>query len=321
VKQKDILIGLLLTLLIIALMFAGLFMGSVNITSFDSNSLYILWHIRLPRVLMSVLTGGGLAICGTAYQAIFRNPLSDPYTLGVSSGASLGAALAIVLGLEGFFLGVGGFAFIFALLTVLIIINIASVGSRIHTTTLLLAGTSINFLISAIIAILMVVNQHSMERIIFWTLGSLAFSKMSDVVVVAIFVVLAFVLLRFHAKDLNALLMGSDTAHCLGIDVERTKKTILLFTTLMIGVIVSYCGVIGFVGLVVPHIVRLLVGSDNRRIIPFSFLGGAIFMLLADIASRTLAAPSELPIGAITAFVGAPFFIYLLYNAKKKLNL
>src|SRR5574344_2927689 len=189
-------------------MFAGLFMGSVNITSFDSNSLYILWHIRLPRVLMSVLSGGGLAICGAAYQAIFRNPLSDPYTLGVSSGASLGAALAIVLGLEGVLIGTGGLAFLFALLNYWIIVCIASVGSRIHTTTLLLAGTSINFLIAALIAILMVTNAHSMEKIIFWTLGSLSFSKMSDVYIVAIFVFIAFIVLLFYAKDLNALLMG-----------------------------------------------------------------------------------------------------------------
>lgn len=301
-------------------MLLGLFLGSVDIRSFDDNSLYIIKNIRLPRVIMCVLSGAGLSVCGAAYQAIFRNPLSDPYTLGISSGASLGAALAIVLGFDNFFFGVGGFAFLFALLTVWVIIRIASVGNRLHITTLLLAGISINFLMAALISILMVMNQDSMEKIIFWTMGSLSGSKFSDIWVVLTFVLLGSIIIRVYARELNALLTGNDSARSLGVNVEKTKKLILFFSTLMIGVIVSYCGVIGFVGLIVPHIVRLLVGSDNRKIIPYSIFGGMIFMLLADILSRTLIAPSELPIGSITAVVGAPFFIYLLYNAKKKLN-
>lgn len=166
----------------------------------------------------------------------------------------------------------------------------------------------------------MVVNQDSMDKIIFWTMGSLSGSKFSDIAIVLPFVLIGIVIIRIYARELNALLTGNDTARSLGVNVERTKKLILFFSTLMIGVIVSYCGVIGFVGLIVPHIIRLLVGSDNRRIIPYSIFGGMIFMLVADIISRTAIAPSELPIGSITAVVGAPFFIYLLYNAKKKLN-
>lgn len=318
--NKDIIWYCLLTIIVLGLMFLGLFLGSVDISSFDGNSLYIIKEIRLPRVIMCVLTGAGLSVCGAAYQAIFRNPLSDPYTLGISSGASFGAALAIVLGLDSFFFGIGGFAFLFALLTVWVIIRIASVGNRLHITTLLLAGISINFLMSALISILMVMNQKSMDKIIFWTMGSLSGSKFSDIFVVLTFVLLGIIIIRVYARELNALLTGNDSARSLGVNVERTKKLVLFFSTLMIGVIVSYCGVIGFVGLIVPHIIRLLVGSDNRRIIPYSVYGGMIFMLLADILSRTLIAPSELPIGSITAVVGAPFFIYLLYNAKKKLN-
>ncbi len=318
--RKDIIWYCLLTIVVLGLMLLGLFLGSVDISSFDDNSLYIIKNIRLPRVIMCVLSGAGLAVCGAAYQAIFRNPLSDPYTLGISSGASLGAALAIVLGFDNFFFGVGGFAFLFALLTVWVIIRIASVGNRLHITTLLLAGISINFLMAALISILMVMNQDSMDKIIFWTMGSLSGSKFSDIWVVLTFVLLGTIIIRVYARELNALLTGNDSARSLGVNVERTKKLILFFSTLMIGVIVSYCGVIGFVGLIVPHIVRLLVGSDNRKIIPYSIFGGMIFMLLADILSRTLIAPSELPIGSITAVVGAPFFIYLLYNAKKKLN-
>lgn len=319
-RRKDIIIYCLLTIVVLGLMILGLFLGSVDIRSFDENSLYIIQNLRLPRVIMCVLSGAGLAVCGAAYQAIFRNPLSDPYTLGISSGAALGAATAIVLGLDVFFFSIGGFAFSFALLTVFIIIRISSVGNRLHITTLLLAGISINFLIAAIISIIMVVNQDSMDKIIFWTMGSLSGSKFSDIAIVLPFVLIGIVIIRIYARELNALLTGNDTARSLGVNVERTKKLILFFSTLMIGVIVSYCGVIGFVGLIVPHIIRLLVGSDNRRIIPFSIFGGMIFMLVADIISRTAIAPSELPIGSITAVVGAPFFIYLLYNAKKKLN-
>ena len=319
-RRKDIILYCLLTIVVLGLMILGLFLGSVDIRSFDENSLYIIKHLRLPRVIMCVLSGAGLAVCGAAYQAIFRNPLSDPYTLGISSGAALGAATAIVLGLDVFFFSIGGFAFSYALLTVWIIIRISSVGNRLHITTLLLAGISINFLIAAIISIIMVVNQDSMDKIIFWTMGSLSGSKFSDIAIVFPFVLIGIIIIRIYARELNALLTGNDTARSLGVNVERTKKLILFFSTLMIGVIVSYCGVIGFVGLIVPHIIRLLVGSDNRRIIPFSIFGGMIFMLVADIISRTAIAPSELPIGSITAVVGAPFFIYLLYNAKKKLN-
>lgn len=319
-RKKDIILYCLLTIVVLGLMILGLFLGSVDIRSFDENSLYIIKHLRLPRVIMCVLSGAGLAVCGAAYQAIFRNPLSDPYTLGISSGAALGAAIAIVLGLDVFFFSIGGFAFSFALLTVWIIIRISSVGNRLHITTLLLAGISINFLIAAIISIIMVVNQDSMDKIIFWTMGSLSGSKFSDITIVLPFVLIGIIIIRIYARELNALLTGNDTARSLGVNVERTKKIILFFSTLMIGVIVSYCGVIGFVGLIVPHIIRLLVGSDNRRIIPYSIFGGMIFMLVADIISRTVIAPSELPIGSITAVVGAPFFIYLLYNAKKKLN-
>ncbi len=305
----------------------GLAIGSVRVDVYsyffakpDPTTSYIITNLRLPRVIMSLLAGSGLAVCGTAYQAIFRNPLSDPYILGVSSGASLGAAIAIILGLDIFMFGITIPAFITALITVWTIVKLASVGNRLHNTTLLLSGISINFLMAAIISLIMVLNRDSMDKIIFWTMGSLSASQFSDLWIVFTFVSIGILVIRIFAKDLNILLIGSDTARSLGVDVERTKKIILFFSTLMIAVIVSYCGVIGFIGLIVPHIVRLLVGNDNRRIIPYSILGGMLFTLLADILARTLIAPSEIPIGAITSIIGAPFFIFLLYNAKKKLN-
>lgn len=281
---------------------------------------YIIFNIRIPRTLFATLAGAGLSVCGLAFQSIFRNPLSDPYILGVSSGASLGATLAIVLGLENIFLGISGMSFIFAFLSIFIIIKIASYGNRIHTTTLLLAGISINFLASAFISLLMTLNQEQIEKIVFWTMGSLSNISYHSLIGVSIAVVIGILCITYNARALNALLIDTQTAKSLGVNVERTKRIILLICTLMVALIVSESGVIGFIGLVVPHIVRLIIGSDNRRMIPFSILGGIIFMLSSDIISRTLIPPAEIPVGSITALIGSPFFIYLLFNAKKRLK-
>ena len=217
-----------------------------------------------------------------------------PYILGVSSGASLGAATAIVLGAEGFVLGIGMSSFLAAIITVFVIIRIASYGNRIHTSTLLLAGISINFLISSVISLLVVLNREQMTKIIFWTMGSLSYIDMTDLAMVAICVAIGIFTVLFHARDLNALLIDNQTAQSLGV--------------------------IGFVGLVVPHMVRLVIGADNRRLVPFSIVGGIIFMTLGDILSKVIIPPAEIPPGSITALIGAPFFIYLLFNSKKQLN-
>ncbi len=281
---------------------------------------YIVFSLRLPRVLFAAIGGAGLAVCGLAFQSIFRNPLSDPYVLGVSSGASLGAAVAIVLGAEGFALGIGLSSFLTAIITVFLLIRIASYGNRIHTSTLLLAGISINFLISSVISLLMVLNKEQMEKIIFWTMGSLSYIDYSDLAMAGVVVAIGIITVLFFARNLNAMLLGEESARSLGVNTERTKLVLLVVCTLMVSVIVSCSGVIGFVGLVVPHIVRQFTGSDNRKLLPFSILGGMIFLTLGDILSRTLIPPSEIPPGSITALIGAPFFIYLLFNSKKQLN-
>lgn len=311
---------IILTGIILVLCFFACIFGSVDISELTSADKYILYNIRLPRVLMCIVAGATLAVCGGAYQAVFKNPLSDPYILGVSSGASLGASFAIVLGLDALIIGVPLIAFVFALLTVALIMKLSRVGNRMHTTTLILAGISFNFLFSAIISLIMFIDREDMHKIYFWTMGSLSGIKYSDVIIVAFFTVLGYIMLKMLAKRMNALLLGDISAQSIGIDVEKTKKSILIVSTLMTSAVVSYCGVIGFVGLIVPHIIRLIVGGDNRKILPYSVFGGIIFMLLADILARTLASPNELPIGTITSIVGAPFFIYLLYNAKQKLH-
>ena len=271
----------------------------------------------MPRIVLSALVGAALSVCGAAYQSVFRNPLTDPYVLGISSGASLGAAIAILLGLEAYLLGVGACALVSGLLTILVIYRIASIGNRMHTTTLLLTGVCITFLMSALISFLMVLRQDKMDSIIFWTMGSFASASWTDVAIVAPVVAVGIGVVLYHCRDLNLLLAGSETAKSLGVEVERVKKVLLLATTLMVAFCVSTCGVIGFVGLVVPHCIRLVSGPDNRRIVPYAIVVGALFLLLCDTMARTLLMPAELPVGSLTALVGAPLFIYLLYKNKK----
>ena len=282
----------------------------------DTNVVF--WNLRLPRIILCVLIGSVLSVSGATYQSVFRNPLTDPYVLGISSGASLGAAVAILLGLESSFFGVGLLALATALLTVLLIYKIASIGNRMHTATLLLTGVCFTFLATAIVSFLMVINQDKMDRIIFWTMGSFASVSWTDVLIMLPVAVAGTAVVLYHAKDLNLLLVGSETAKSLGVEVERVKKILLLATTLMVAFAVSACGVIGFVGLVVPHCIRLVAGSDNRRIIPYSIVVGGIFLLLCDTLSRTVLMPSEIPVGSVTALIGAPMFIYLLYKSKKR---
>lgn len=293
------------------------FLGAVDFGIGELPHSAIFWQLRLPRVLMSMLVGAVLSVCGAAYQSIFRNPLTDPYVLGVSSGASLGAAVAILLGMEALLWGVGGMALASALLVVWLIYRIASIGNRMHTTTLLLTGVCLTLLISAVISFLMVLNQEKMDSIIFWTMGSFGSSSWVDVAVMAPVALVGIAVVLWHSRDLNLLLAGSEEAQSMGVDVERVKRVLLATTTLMVAFAVSTCGVIGFVGLIVPHAVRLVAGADNRRVVPYSMLAGALFVLVCDTLARYILRPSELPVGSITSMVGAPLFIYLLYKSKK----
>lgn len=311
-------IFLLLLFLLLAAMLGCSMLGVVHFGWADMWQSPIFWNLRMPRIVLSVLVGAALSVCGAAYQSVFRNPLTDPYVLGISSGASLGAAIAILLGLEAYLLGVGACALVSGLLTILVIYRIASIGNRMHTTTLLLTGVCITFLMSALISFLMVLRQDKMDSIIFWTMGSFASASWTDVAIVAPVVAVGIGVVLYHCRDLNLLLAGSETAKSLGVEVERVKKVLLLATTLMVAFCVSTCGVIGFVGLVVPHCIRLVSGPDNRRIVPYAIVVGALFLLLCDTMARTLLMPAELPVGSLTALVGAPLFIYLLYKNKKK---
>ena len=271
-----------------------------------------LWQLRLPRIVMSLLAGASLAICGCVFQSIFRNPICDPYILGISSGASLGAAIAIIVGWDTFVFGITLPALVTAILTLLLIMGIARLRGRHNTQTLLLTGIALNFFISAVITMLMVLNQKEMHQIFFWTMGSVATVSWQEIACLLPVMVIVILLLYWHAKDLNILQLGTETAQSLGVDARRVTYVTLIASSVLIAVVVSFCGVIGFIGLIVPHIARLIFGSDNRHLFTYSLFFGAFFLLIADTLARTLAAPSELPVGSITALAGAPYFIFLL---------
>src|SRR5712692_5008654 len=276
----------------------------------------IVLEVRLPRVLLAFLVGASLAAVGVALQALLRNPLADPYILGISSGAALGAALALQFGLTW---AVGGFsgeqvsAFIVAALTIGVIYRIAIADGRIPVQTLLLAGVIINAILSALILfITSLADSTSAFRLFFWLMGSLATLGYGGLGALAVSVALGVGLLCGQARNLNLLSLGEDPAQGLGLDVERVKRVIFLTTALLTGVAVAVSGLIGFVGMIVPHAVRMVLGPDHRLLLPAAALVGGTFLVIADTVARSLLAPTELPVGVITALCGGPFFIYLL---------
>ncbi|MCK8826554.1 iron chelate uptake ABC transporter family permease subunit [Natroniella acetigena] len=280
----------------------------------------IVFQLRLPRVLLAGLVGVALATSGTAFQALLKNPMADPYIIGISSGASLGAALGMVFNLDVNILRFNTIpllAFIGALGTTFIVYNLAKSGRKVAVATLLLAGIAVGSFLSAVVSLLMVFNDDSIQRIIFWTMGSLADSSWQRVGMIWIYILIGYVIIHLLAKDLNIMLLGEESAQSLGIEVEKIKKVLLLAGALLAGAAVAGSGVIGFVGLIIPHIVRLVVGPDHRILIPSSALVGAAFLILTDLLARTLIAPTEIPVGIITSLFGAPFFIYLLHKKKR----
>lgn len=275
-----------------------------------------LWQLRIPRIVMSVLAGAALAICGGVFQSIFRNPVCDPYILGISSGASIGAAIAFILGWDAVVFGITLPALVTALLTLFLILGIARIKGKHNTDTLLLIGIALNFFISAMITLLIVMNQKEMHKIYFWTMGSLTHVSWLEITWLLPIMVLCISILFYYSKAMNIMQVGTETAQTLGIDTQRTTYIVLITSSILISVVVSFCGSIGFIGLIMPHVARLLFGSNNRRLFTYSLFFGAFFLLIADTLARTIAAPAELPVGSITALAGAPYFIYLVLRKK-----
>ena len=288
---------------------------------------YVLLHLRLPRILAAVVVGAGLAVAGAGIQSLFRNPLADPGLVGVASGAALGAVLVIVgaswvgseLVTHFYHWLLPASAFIGGLVATLLVYLIAYRDGRTSTAMLLLAGVAINALAGAGTGVLTFLADDSQLRdMTFWSMGSLAKVDWQQLMIVSPVILLSCLALSLCGRALNALLMGEEVAGHIGFAVNAIKHMIIILATLIIGASVAVAGVIGFVGLVVPHLGRLVVGSDHRQLVPFSALLGALLLLVADTLARVVVAPAELPIGLLMSLIGAPFFIYLLKRQQKR---
>lgn len=281
----------------------------------------IIAEVRLPRTLLAFLVGASLSAVGVALQALLRNPLADPYILGISSGAALGAALALETGVAWAAAGfstVHLFAFAGAGVTIMVVYRIAVVEGRIPVHTLLLAGVIINAILSALILfITSLADSTSAFRLFFWLMGSLATLGFAGLGALAVYVMLGIGVLCGQARNLNLLAVGEEAARGLGLEIDRVKRTIFFTAALLTGAVVAVSGLIGFVGMVIPHAVRMVIGSDHRLVVPAAALVGGIFLTVADTIARSLLAPTELPVGVITALCGGPFFIYLLVSNRR----
>ncbi len=293
---------------------------NINV-SFETQQESVLWAIRFPRVLLGILVGASLAISGTLLQGLFRNSLAEPNLLGISSGAALFAVITIVLGENIFF---GAFseykvftlpfaAFIGGLLTISVVYKIGKRRGSVDTATVLLAGIAINALAGAGIGLLtFLADDTQLRNITFWLLGSLGSATWQSLAVITPLMILPLLCLKNLSRQMNALLLGDAEAQHLGINIDKLKKKIIIIVALTVGASVALTGIIGFVGLVVPHLLRLLIGADHRNLLPASALLGASLLIGADWLSRTIVSPAELPIGVITAAIGSPLFLWLL---------
>lgn len=280
----------------------------------------VVWYIRMPRLILALLVGMGLSVCGVIMQAIVKNPLADPYVLGISSGASLGATLSIMLGV-GVALGanaVGGMAFLGAFGISVAVVGLANVGGRANSVKLLLAGMALSAVCSAFsnFIVYLVNDKDKIQTVTYWMMGSLAGAKWENMAVIAPVILLGTLFFWTQHRTLNLMLLGDESAVTLGTDLHRWRQLYLLVSSAMVGFIVYSSGMIGFVGLIIPHVVRMISGTDHKKLIPLSALVGSIFLIWADVLCRVVIHGAELPIGILTSIIGAPCFIYLMVRRR-----
>lgn len=282
----------------------------------DGSLFRAVWYIRLPRLILAVAIGAGLATCGVVMQAIVKNPLADPYVLGISSGASLGATASIMLGVGAAFgsNSIGVMAFLGAFVISLAVVGLANIGGRANSVKLLLAGTALSSVCSAFSSFIvyMAHDREGMQTVTYWMMGALGGASWDTdgVVLLVVTVGIGFFLTQY--RTLNLMLLGDETSVTLGTDLHKWRQLYLLVSAAIVGFAVYAAGMIGFVGLVIPHVVRMFYGTDHKRLLPISALVGAIFLIWADVACRTIIPGQELPIGILTSMIGAPCFIYLM---------
>ena len=278
----------------------------------DSNyAVRIIWDVRMPRVAMAAFVGAALAAAGTAMQAVFRNSMADPFIIGVSSGAAVGAAAVSLLGVGAAIslIAQPSLAFLGAVVTVFVVYKLGTAKGKVYVDTLLLSGVAVAAFLGALVSLMLYISGENYYKLGYWLIGSLTLSSWNWVGVIVLPVILGTVIIFLYGRELNVLLLGEETAHNLGANPEFLKKTMLAVAAIMTGVAVAFVGIIGFVGLMIPHMMRLVVGPDHRVLVPAATLGGAMFLIATDTLSRSFV---ELPVGIITAMLGGPFFLFLL---------
>ena len=329
ILKRILAVSLLLGLLLIINAFLGLSMGSSeqnirqilavlagHADQYPTLS-SIVWRIRLPRVVLAALVGATLSLGGLVFQALLRNPLAEPYILGISGGSAVGAIIGILLGMSPF-PGVAFFAFAGSMATLLLVLLIASTRSAMQKDTLILAGVMVNAFCSSVIMFLISLTQDSrLHNILFWLMGDLSMSDTHRTLMLLVALLPCFAVLFLLARPMNILLMGEEMAANMGVDVRLIPLVLLLVTSFMVSIIVCHTGLLGFVGLVMPHLLRLLFGPDHRLLVPACILGGASYLILCDLLARSLPSQGEIPVGVITAMVGAPLFILLLRRSRR----
>ncbi len=287
----------------------------------DHTEDFIIWKVRTPRILTGILAGFGLAVCGAVMQSILKNPLADSYTTGVSSGASFGATLAIALGIS--IAGAGGYAlvanaFVFSLIPVLVIVTVAKMRGA-SPTTMIMAGIAVMYIFNATTTLIKLsVSDATLSQLFDWSVGSLDNSSWRQVEIMGLFVIAGYVTLQLMGRRLNVLSTGDESAKAMGVDSNSIRTICMLITSLIAASIVSFTGLIGFVGLVCPHIARLIIGSDNRYLIPASAAFGSALLLGSDLVGRMVISPDIIPVGVITSFIGGPLFLWLIIRQKKE---
>ena len=337
-KDKKVFIAVLLILLFISSIILGISFGAVDIPPYDvyrvflykvfgikignldeilNSTLFdIIWGVRMPRVLLGAFAGMALAMVGVIMQATIQNPLGDPYILGLSSGASLGATFSILIGFSGVLSSFGAplGAFLGALMASVFVYFLAKIGGRITPFKMILAGMVISSICSSLTSLIIFLSKDNegIRTVNFWMMGSLAGAEWSNIVLPIAISVIPLIYFFTQYRNLNLMVLGDETSITLGLNIERYRKIYMILSSLITGVIVSVCGTIGFVGIMIPHIVRLIFGTDHKTLLPFSALVGAIFLIWADIIARCAITNMELPIGIITSVIGAPFLLWLM---------
>jgi len=293
----------------------------VDAGSIDPRSFAIISQIRLPRIFVAIFVGIALASAGVIFQGIFRNPMADPYIIGVSAGASFGATIGLLFTTGIRLLNISCtsiFAFLGAIAVTFLVYNISRIRNKTSVLTLLLAGVALSALLSALNSFILIFRAHDLAKVIFWLMGGLTAATWQQFFVIAPIIIILLAISSFYMRDLNIISLGDERASQIGVQTERTKKILLILASLIAAAAVSVSGIIGFVGLITPHILRLIVGPDHKILYPTSAIAGGIVLLASDTLARTILTPREIPVGIITSIVGVPFFLYLLIRSKRK---